>query len=164
MFLHLMTLSAMANPTLAERANGTFSSVDAASAVSGRREEAIERTLEPMNFALAMLARGKLEDSLAVCGSYKTTLADNTFSLTCDNRPTVTTVIGGSASNHTTEKGDTYLVTSTQEGESIVNVVFTGDSGAQTTRFDFSGEILVVTKIVTSDMLEVPLTCSFNYR
>jgi len=166
MFLYLFASAALAEPSaeLMERATGTFQSTDETSILNGRRAAAIERTLEPMNFAIALLARGKLEDTLTVCESYSAKLDGNTFTFQCDDKNPVTTVLGGGPAPFITKKGKTYQVSSTLQGESVVSVFFQGDSGGQLTAFDFSGEIIVVTKTVTSDMLEVPLVCAFNYR
>jgi len=166
MFLTLFAAAALAESPadLTERATGTFKSTDAASVIEGRRQAAIDRTLEPMNFALAILARGKLEDTLTACSSYTAKLDGGTFTFQCDDKNQVVTVLGGGPAPFTNQEGKSYMVSSSQRGESMLDVIFQGDSGAQTTTFDFSGEIIVVTKTVTSDMLEVPLSCTFNYR
>jgi len=166
MFLTLFAAAALAEEPvdLAARATGTLKSTDAASVIEGRRQAAIERTLEPMNFALAVLARGKLEDTLTACSMYTAKLDGDVFTFQCDDKGIVTTTLGGGAAPFTNQEGKTYMVNSSKRGETVLDVVFQGDSGAQTTSFDFSGEIVVVTKTVTSDMLEVPLSCTFNYR
>jgi hypothetical protein len=157
-------LAAAPSDALTERATGDFALTDSASALEARREAAIEETLEPMNFALAILARGKLEDTLKVCKAYKASLEGSTFSFTCDQEPAVVTTLGGGADSYTNGAGKVFPVSSVLADDMVIEVTFVGDSGNQLTRFDFSGESLKVTKIVTGDLLDVPLTCDFNYQ
>lgn len=159
----LLLLTAAHAGSLEELASGTFTLADSAAEVTARREAAIEATLEPMNFALAMIARGKLEDTMAVCRTYEIRLDGQELYFRCDALNPVTATIGGGATPHTTDSGNVVQATATRPADEVIEISFAGESGGQTTRFDFSSGRLVVTKTVTSDMLEVPLTATFNY-
>ena len=160
----LLLLSAAAAADSNQSVTGTFDLALPPSTVEQRLDAAIDRALEPMSYMTAKMARGKLEKVMIACDTYETALDGETFTVRCDNKKVVKTTLDGSPSKFSPRPGKTFTVTGVKQGDAVVDLTFHPKRGAQTTRYDFSGSDLVVTKTITSPLLEVPVSATLTYQ
>lgn len=151
-----------AAPTIAEGGNASYALSDSASALSSRTQAAMEATLEPMNFAVRMIAEGRLQTALTTCDRYTFTTDDVRMRIQCDSKPPINGALNGSPTPYTNEKGVTYSVTVKKSADRVV-FTYTGPDASQVTTYRFTDSGLVVSKEIRNENLEVPLRWDTNY-
>jgi hypothetical protein len=154
--------AAAAAPSLTEGGNGSYSLSDSAATLSTRTRAALDATLEPMNFAVRMVAEGRLEDAISTCSRYTFTTNDSRMRILCDDKPPIDGALSGAATRYTNDKGKVFSVT-VKPGTDHAIFTYAGTDATQITTYRFTAGGMVVTKEIRSDSLEVPLRWDTHY-
>lgn len=133
------------------------SELEAASAAS------VERSLEPMNFAMAAIARPRLETLLTWCKGYSFSSTEQAFVLSCDDKADFKVPTTGPSGSYVNAKGERYPI-DYRLVDGSPELTFHGDAGRQVTRYEFKpGGALQVHKAIYSKHLELPLKLVIDY-
>jgi len=162
MLTSLLMIAFAAAAPLSEGGNGTYTLSDSTAALTTRTDAALEATLEPMNFALRMIAEGRLQGAITTCSTYTFTTDDVMMRIQCDSKPPIKGALNGSPTPYTNEKGVTYAVTVQKSVDQVV-FNYAGESATQVTTYRFTDDGLVVSKEIRSANLEVPMRWDTNY-
>ncbi|MFT5681718.1 MAG: hypothetical protein ACI8RZ_002624 [Myxococcota bacterium] len=153
---------AAAAPTVSEGGNASYTLSDSASALNARTEAALEATLAPMNFAVQLIAEGRLAAALTTCSRYTFTTADAQVQVQCDNKTPINGSRTGGTTPFTNDKGTTFSVTIKESADRVV-FTFTGEEATQITTYRFTDDGMIVSKVISNAHLEVPLRWDTNY-
>ncbi|MDG1484091.1 MAG: hypothetical protein P8R54_31155 [Myxococcota bacterium] len=158
----LMVAFAAAAPSISEGGNGTYTLSDSTAALATRTDAALESTLDPMNFAVRMIAEGRLQDAITTCSTYTFTTDDVQMRIQCDDKPPIKGALNGAPTSYTNEKDVTYSITVQKSTDQVV-FNYAGESATQVTTYRFTDGGLVVSKEIRSASLEVPMRWDTNY-
>ena len=154
----------------------SFAEADAGAPISGQyrltdspaqfeqfRQEAVERTLSSMNFALRVVARSRVEAAVMACSAYDVQVELAVMHVTCDSKPTLTLNLGGSPSQFTNAQGQAYTVTASRDGDQVT-ATFSGPEARQQVIYTFEADSLVVNKTIDSAHFGTPLQWESRYQ
>jgi hypothetical protein len=143
--------------------SGQYNLADSPAQLAQFKQDAVERTLSSMSFALRVVARSRVEAVVMACAAYDIQLEADVMRVTCDSRPTITLNLGGSPSRFTNAQGQAYVVTASRDGDRIT-AMFSGPEASQTVIYTFGADSLVVDKTIDSAHFGTPLEWENSYQ
>lgn len=147
----------------AELPEGTWVLRSTPPELEAEKAAALERTLEPLSFPVALIAKGRLESMLTACQVYRFEVDEQTFQVTCDSNPTIKAPRSGEVAIWVSGDGKSHRIKMLEDGEAAV-IRFEGKDGFEQVRYALDGNGgVAVEKAVHSDQLPVPLRWTIRY-
>ena len=140
---------------------GEYICVQSTEEVESRKERALEKTLDAMNFLTRSMAESRLRGKPYMCRRYIMEPADNILKVTCDDKPVIEIHLDGTSTEYPTKEGSYSSIAKVDE-QQIFQTFDAGKGGFSVTYIRTEKGFDVV-KSIFSPYLSVALTVRASY-
>ncbi|HJK97826.1 MAG TPA: hypothetical protein RMF84_11415 [Polyangiaceae bacterium LLY-WYZ-14_1] len=142
---------------------GTYTLKGSASQAEQKIEEALERGVQDVNFAIRGLALSRLKAKNPLINSVKIEYRNNKFKVTFDGSRSYESPADGSLQNQRDVQGDRIRV-GHRVNRGRLQQIFVSESGRRVNTFSLDGNTLRMNVRVTADILPSAVTYRVDYQ